>query len=110
MRKLHRGIAAGMLSVPLTIGISGAAGAADFQQNHAVVGPGGVTTSYTSVSSGHDFGADGQIQSASGVSRAHISMNSGVADHNVNAGLLSVRPVQDSKPHIQVNGHTIVDR
>lgn len=41
MRKLNRGIAAGVLSLPLVLGVTGAAAADSLEQGNAAAGPDG---------------------------------------------------------------------
>lgn len=44
MRKLNRGIAAGVLSLPLVFGAAGVAAADSFEQHNAAVGPDGAAS------------------------------------------------------------------
>ena len=48
MRKLHRGIAAGTLALPLVLGATGVAAADSFQQGEAAVGPDGAASNAVS--------------------------------------------------------------
>lgn len=54
MRKLTRGIAAGALSAPLVLGLSGMAGAAEYTEHETSVGQEGVSTSQTQVQAPDD--------------------------------------------------------
>lgn len=59
MRKLNRGIAAGLISAPLVLGFAGVAGAADFEGTQSVAGPEGVQSSQTTANA--DSNGDGRV-------------------------------------------------
>ncbi|MBK0869010.1 hypothetical protein INP57_19570 [Saccharopolyspora sp. HNM0986] len=82
MRNIHRGIAAGLLSAPLVLGLGGVATAADYQQYETHAGDEGVSTSQTSSSaqdSGNGRASYERTSAQAGEDGASVS---GTASHN----------------------------
>lgn len=94
MRTLHRGIVAGLLSAPLVLGVSGVAGAADYNQHQSTAGPQGAEVSQT------QSHAPGQGQGQASYEQNHSSAgkdgdqssgtHSNTGSHEDNGGLLSI--------------------
>lgn len=98
MRKLNRGIAAGLLSAPLVLGFAGVASAADFDSSQSVAGPEGVQSSQTTANA--DSNGDGRVSyeeshSVAGPDGAAThqtgsSSDSGNGDSGSDGGLLGI--------------------
>lgn len=89
MRKLHRGIAAGVLALPLVLGATGVAAADSFEQGNTAVGPGGAASNTVETSvDGSGNASYGQQRAAAGPDgAASHDTSSTTGDHDGLLGL-----------------------
>ena len=93
MRKLNRGIVAGLLSAPLVLGATGVAGAADYSEHQSSAGPQGAEVSQTQSHAPQQgqgqasYEQNGSTAGEDGAQSSGTHSNSG--SHDNDGGLLS---------------------
>ncbi|WP_338600382.1 hypothetical protein [Saccharopolyspora sp. SCSIO 74807] len=94
MRKLNRGIAAGILSLPLVLGATGIAAADSFEQHNAAVGPDGAASNSvqagTDGSGGASYDQQQHVAGPDGAVSNGTSSSTGADDGLLGLGILGL--------------------